>query len=51
MRGVLEAEYRPNLDKPLSQLFADGSVLLVTDPSVPSPCIKVAVKFASLALS
>jgi len=51
MRGVLEEEYRPNLDKPLSQLFADGSVLLVTDPSVPSPCIKVAVKFASLALS
>ncbi|EOD18087.1 hypothetical protein EMIHUDRAFT_425916 [Emiliania huxleyi CCMP1516] len=51
MRGVLEEDYRPNLDKPLSQLFADGSVLLVTDPSVPSPCIKVAVKFASLALS
>lgn len=44
MRGVLESHYRANLDRPLTELFIDGAVLLVTDPSVPSPCIKVAVQ-------
>eukprot|EP00967_Tisochrysis_lutea_P148106 scaffold282382_cov36-Tisochrysis_lutea.AAC.1 len=44
MRGVLESHYRDNLDRFLSELFRDGAVLIVTDPGVPSPCIKVAIK-------
>lgn len=46
MRGVLESHYRANLDRPIAELFRNGAVLIVTDPSVPSPCIKVAVQFA-----
>jgi len=46
MRGVLESHYRDNLDRPVSELIADGAVLIVTDPNVPSPCIRVEIQFS-----
>lgn len=47
MAGVLAEHYKPNLELALCELITDGAVLIVTDPSVPSPCIKVMVRFAS----
>jgi len=45
MRGPLEPHYQGNLDLALSALVSDGAELIVTDPSVPSPMIKVIIKF------
>lgn len=46
MRGVLEQEYRANLDLPISSLFGSGATLTVTDPAVPSH-INVIVDYAA----
>jgi len=45
MRGVLESHYQGNLELPISELAPDGATLLVTDPGVPSPCIKVVLQY------
>ena len=44
MRGTLEPHYAPNLDKPVSELFASGATLIVTNPGMPNP-VKVVVEY------
>ena len=44
MRGVLEENFKVNLDTPLAELFSSGATLTVTDPSIPYS-VKVVVEF------
>jgi len=46
MRGPLEVHYQEHLELRICDLAADGATLIVTDPSVPSPCIKVILQYA-----
>jgi len=48
MRGVLEDQYKANLDLPISELFDSDAVLHITDPSVPGS-LKVIVQFIEAA--
>jgi ubiquitin-activating enzyme E1 C len=43
----LEAQTRPNLDKPLRDLFPDGAYLNVTDPALPGVGVQIKINFAS----
>ena len=43
--GVMAEHYRSNLELLLSDLINDGATLIVTDPGVPSPCIRVVLRF------
>jgi len=45
MRGPLESHFRSNLEASISSFVSDGAQLIVTDPAVPSPCIKVVLEF------
>jgi ubiquitin-activating enzyme E1 C len=46
MRGLLEDEFKANLDLPIGSLFGSGASLIITDPSVPIS-ITVIVEFTS----
>eukprot|EP00965_Chrysotila_dentata_P247967 6208060-Pleurochrysis_carterae.AAC.1 len=41
----LESHYVDNLERAVGSLVSDGAELIVTDPGVPSPCIRVILAF------
>jgi len=47
MRGILEDDYKPNLDMAVSEFFDSGAELTVTDPSVPG-VVKLIVNFTDV---